>query len=180
MRRTGAEPGHRAAERIQRVPVETSPQTQADTGLEDVTLPDVLGSAPDCCLVLGRGRNQLEVATGVRARPSGRSAQPAGQLAEPPVQGAGAIRGPQRLEEPPARCPIVAQDVVVVAKPPCRELGGSARCRRYWQDLARQAEAEVADPAAAEGRTGRPCRWFLVRSRATRHPGTGPVPRQPG
>src|SRR5260370_7447028 len=42
--------------------------------------------------------------------------------------------------------------MVVVAEPPCGQGAGPAWCRRQPKQVVRQAQTEVPDPAAAEGR----------------------------
>ena len=67
--------------------------------------------------------------------------------------------------------------MVVVAKPPRRQLPRGARRGRHRQHLAAEAEAQVADPAAAEGGKGgirkpRPLRGVLsAAARSAAGPG---------
>src|SRR5215813_13568313 len=139
------------AERIKRIAGELGFQPEADVRLEDVAAPDVFDGPGDRGLMLVRLRHQPEVPEGVFARWRG-CASPAGQLVEPALEGLGPVVGPQCLEEPSSGCVAAPLDVVVVAEPPRGQGAHPAGCRRECKQLVREAEAEIADPATAEGR----------------------------
>src|SRR5262249_31799785 len=81
-------------------------------------------------------------------RPPGTGAK----LRQPRVEGGSAARRAERLEEPPARCAIAPQRVIVIAQPRRRQPPRVAWRRRHWEDTAAEAESEIAEPAASEAR----------------------------
>src|SRR5262249_9214059 len=110
-------------------------------------------------------------------------ARPAGQFPEPTVQRLLPVGGPQRLEQPLSGGAVAAQDMVIEAKPPRWQLPGAARRWRPRQHLAAEAEAQVADPAAAEGGTcgiRGPCTWPPGVASAAVHAALGPGDRGKG
>ena len=142
----GRQGGRRLAERVERVAAEAGLRAQADVGLEDVPLPDVLDRRADRRPVPRRGRDQPEVAALEIAGVRGRFRGPPRQILEPLLHGL-AISA-QRLEEPLPRRPVPAQHMVVPAEPPRGQPPRAGRRQR----LARGAVPQVADPPAAERR----------------------------
>ena len=99
--------------------------------------------------MLLRRRDQPEGTAGVCAWFRAKAPGPARQLRETLVQQPLAAGRDDGLEVPPAGGPVADERVVVVAEPARRESPRRGR-RRDRQESAGRAEAEVADPSAAE------------------------------
>ena len=126
--------------------------------------------------MLGRRRRQQEVPAGIAPSRRRGGVRPAGQVLEPAFQDLVPASRPQRLEPPlPVRL-VAAQDMVVVAEPPRRQPPRAARCGRHRQDLPAEPEAQVADPATAEGWR---CGTGQISSRFQGAPGPAAPPLAP-
>ena len=153
----------RLAEGVERVARELGLGPQADVGLEDIALADVLHRPRDRLPVAGRPRGQPERPERVVTAPR-RLGRAGGQVGEAAFERRRAGVRPQRLEKPLPRRPVPHQHVVVPAEPPRGQPARPGRGER----LAARAVAQVPDPAAAEGAVlhGRERRAEDVRERA--------------
>ena len=162
----------RLAEGVERVARELGLRPQADVGLEDIALADVLHRPRDRLPVAGRPRGQPERPERVVTAPR-RLGRAGGQVGEAAFERRRAGVRPQRLEEPLPRRPVPHQHVVVPAEPPRGQPARPGRGER----LAARAVAQVPDPAAAEGAVlPRPGAAGRRRPRA----GPGRCGRRPG